>query len=86
MGQTVRELARQAMLAYDALESFVATQKISAGPIYAEARIRWTICTPSGPEAENPTSVIPAQGRDFPYEESNVDARRANGLPVEDQL
>jgi outer membrane lipoprotein-sorting protein len=41
MGQTVRELARQAMSAYDALESFEATQKISAGPIQAEARIRF---------------------------------------------
>lgn len=41
MGQTVRELARQAMSAYDALESFEATQKISAGPIHAEARIRF---------------------------------------------
>jgi outer membrane lipoprotein-sorting protein len=41
MGQTVSELARQAMSAYDALESFEATQKISAGPIHAEARIRF---------------------------------------------
>jgi len=41
MGQTVRELARQAMSAYDALESFEATEKISAGPIHAEARIRF---------------------------------------------
>jgi len=41
MGQTVRELARQAMSAYDALGSFEATQKISAGPIHAEARIRF---------------------------------------------
>ena len=41
MGQTMRELARQAMSAYDALESFEATQKISAGPIHAEARIRF---------------------------------------------
>jgi outer membrane lipoprotein-sorting protein len=41
MGQTVRELARQAMSAYDALESFEATQKISAGPIHAEARVRF---------------------------------------------
>lgn len=41
MGQPVRELARQAMSAYDAFESFEATQKISAGPIHAEARIRF---------------------------------------------
>ena len=41
MGKTVRELARQAMSAYDALESFEATQKIRAGPIHAEARIRF---------------------------------------------
>ena len=41
MGQPVRELARQAMSAYDVLESFEATQKISAGPIHAEARIRF---------------------------------------------
>ena len=41
MGQTVRELARRAVSAYDALESFEATQKIGAGPIHAEARVRF---------------------------------------------
>ena len=41
MAQSVRELARAAMEAYGALESFEATQKISAGPIHAEARVRF---------------------------------------------
>lgn len=41
MAQSVRELARAAMAAYERLESFEATQKISAGPIDAEARVRF---------------------------------------------
>ncbi len=41
MAQSVRELARAAMAAYERLESFEATQKISAGPIHAEARVRF---------------------------------------------
>jgi len=41
MGETVRELARRAVSVYDALDSFEATQTISAGPIHAEARIRF---------------------------------------------
>jgi len=38
---TTTELARNAMSAYAALEGFTATQKITAGPIHAEARIRF---------------------------------------------
>ena len=41
MAQSAKEVARAAMLAYEALESFEATQKISAGAISAEARIRY---------------------------------------------
>jgi len=41
MAQSTIEVARAAMSAYQALESFEATQKISAGAISAEARIRY---------------------------------------------
>ena len=41
MAHTPTELARKAMSAYAALEGFIATQKITAGPIRAEARIRF---------------------------------------------
>lgn len=41
MAQSAIELARAAMSAYQKLESFEATQKISAGAINAEARVRY---------------------------------------------
>ncbi|MFQ6117512.1 MAG: outer membrane lipoprotein carrier protein LolA [Candidatus Bipolaricaulia bacterium] len=41
MSQSAIELARAAMSAYEKLESFEATQRISAGPINAEARVRF---------------------------------------------
>ncbi len=41
MAQSATELARSAMSAYQALESFEATQRISAGSISAEAHVRF---------------------------------------------
>lgn len=41
MAQSTIEVARAAMSTYQALESFEATQKISAGAINAEARVRY---------------------------------------------
>lgn len=41
MAYTTTELARNAMSAYAALKGFTATQKIAAGPIRAEARVRF---------------------------------------------
>ncbi len=41
MNQSVAEVARMAMASYKALESFTATEIITAGPIRVEARVRY---------------------------------------------
>ena len=41
MTQSVTEIARAAMTSYEALESFTATEIITAGSIRVEARVRY---------------------------------------------